>query len=162
LAVVNGLSKSFATTGLRAGFVLAGEEIIKAMSKLQGQSTSNVCSPVQKGMQAALEGGEEFVERMRESLGKRRDMAMQKIKDWPGSVCVQPQGAFYLFPRLDACPSAGWPGSVSICERILEETGVAVVPGEAFGDDTCLRISYAVDENTLEKALDAVGKVVCG
>jgi aspartate aminotransferase len=162
LAVVNGLSKSFATTGLRAGFVLAGEHIIKAMSKLQGQSTSNVCSPVQKGMQAALEGGEEFVERMRESLGKRRDMAMQKIKDWPGSVCVQPQGAFYLFPRLDACPSAGWPGSVSICERILEETGVAVVPGEAFGDDTCLRISYAVDENTLEKALDAVGKVVCG
>ncbi|MFP4658121.1 MAG: pyridoxal phosphate-dependent aminotransferase, partial [Desulfonatronovibrionaceae bacterium] len=160
LAVVNGLSKSFSTTGLRAGFVLAPQEVIQAMAKLQGQSTSNVCAPVQKGIQAALEGGEEFVDRMRVSLGRRRDKALEKIASWPEAVCHKPEGAFYLFPRLDRC-LPDWPGSVHICERVLEETGVALVPGEAFGDDSCVRISYAVQESTLDRALDAVGSIVC-
>ncbi len=160
LAVVNGLSKSFAMTGLRAGFVLAGEDLIQAMSKLQGQSTSNVCASVQKGMQAALEGGEDFLQEMRLSLKRRRDMALDIIRDWPGVMCPEPQGAFYIFPRVDGCVSGDWPGSVGICEKILEDTAVALVPGEAFGDDSCLRISYAVGEKDLERALLAVQSVL--
>ncbi|MFO7817184.1 MAG: pyridoxal phosphate-dependent aminotransferase [Thermodesulfobacteriota bacterium] len=161
LAVVNGLSKSFAMTGLRAGFVLADEELIKAMSKLQGQSTSNVCTAVQKGIQAALDGPEDFVREMRESLGRRRDKAWEMLKDWPGLVCPKPEGAFYLFPRVDGCLGDAWPGSVEICGRILEEAGVALVPGAAFGDDACLRISYAVSDAVLERALTQVRKVIC-
>jgi len=156
-AVVNGLSKTFAMTGWRIGFVLAHEDLIKAMSKIQGQSTSNICSIAQKAALAALEGSFEFVDKMRHSFIRRRDLALEMIASWPGSVCPRPDGAFYVFPMLDSFYHARVDSSTKLCQAILEEEKIALIPGEAFGDDRCVRISYAVADDVLEDCLGRIG-----
>jgi len=162
VAVVNGLAKSFSMTGWRIGYAVTHPDLIKAQSKIQGQSTSNVCSFAQKGAVAALTGSYEYVEMMRESFKRRRDLAMDIVSTWPGVKCPKPGGAFYLFPDVSACYTDKTPDSAALCTRILEEALVALVPGSAFGDDRCIRFSYAVDDETLVKALTAVGKVLAG
>ncbi len=157
VAVVNGLAKSFAMTGWRIGYCLAHEDLIKAMSKLQSQSSSNICSIAQKAALAALTGSWDEVARMREAFQKRRDFAFDKVQGWAGVVCSKPQGAFYLFPKVSDLYNARVPDSGSLCSFLLEEAGVALVPGAAFGDDRCIRISYALDEKTLGTALDKIG-----
>jgi aspartate/methionine/tyrosine aminotransferase len=99
IAIVNGLAKSFAMTGWRVGYVLAHPDLVKAMTKIQGQSTSNICSIAQKGAVAALSGPWDFVETMKKSFVQRRDLALQTVRSWPGVFCPEPAGAFYLFPR---------------------------------------------------------------
>jgi len=160
VAVVNGLAKSFAMTGWRIGYCVAHPDLVKAQSKIQGQSTSNVCSFAQKGAVAALTGGFECVETMRASFLRRRDLAMDVVAGWPGVKCPKPGGAFYLFPDVSARFTPDTPDSASLCKRILEDALVALVPGSAFGDDRCLRFSYAVSDETLLAALEAVGKVL--
>jgi aspartate aminotransferase len=159
-AVVNGLAKSFAMTGWRIGYTLAHPDLIKAMNKLQGQSTSNVCSPAQKAALAALTGPWDFPATMRAAFLRRRDLAMEIVNAWPGVVCPKPEGAFYLFPSVAARYSATVPDSTAMCARVLEEAQVALVPGAAFGDDRCLRFSYAVGDEILVDALTRVGKVL--
>ena len=159
-AVVNGLAKSFAMTGWRVGYTLAHPEVIKAMSTLQGQSTSNVCSPAQKAALAALTGPWDFPAAMRAAFLRRRDIAMEIVSAWPGVICPKPEGAFYLFPSVAARYSAAVADSTAMCARILEEAQGAVVPGAAFGDDRCLRFSYAVSDDILVDALTRVGKVL--
>ncbi|WP_243439644.1 pyridoxal phosphate-dependent aminotransferase [Fundidesulfovibrio soli] len=160
VAVVNGLAKSFAMTGWRIGYCVAHPDLIKAQSKIQGQSTSNVCSFAQKGAVAALTGSYDCVAEMRAAFKRRRDLAMEVVSTWEGVRCPNPGGAFYLFPDVSARYSASTPDSTTLCTRILEEAKVALVPGAAFGDDRCVRFSYAVDDNTLLAALEAVGKVL--
>jgi len=160
VAVVNGLAKSFAMTGWRIGYAVAHPDLIKAQSKIQGQSTSNVCSFAQKGAVAALTGSYDCVEEMRAAFMRRRDLAMEVVSTWEGVRCPNPGGAFYLFPDVSARYSAAVPDSAAMCTRILEQAKVALVPGSAFGDDRCVRFSYAVDDNTLLAALEAVGKVL--
>ncbi len=160
VAVVNGLAKSFAMTGWRVGYALTHPDLVKAQSKIQGQSTSNICSIAQKAAVAALTGGFEQVEVMRQAFERRRDLAMDIVSTWPGVVCPKPGGAFYLFPSVAACYTSAVPDSVAMCTRILEEAQVALVPGSAFGDDRCIRFSYALDDETLIRALTAVGKVL--
>ncbi len=160
VAVVNGLAKSFAMTGWRIGYCVAHPDLIKAQSKIQGQSTSNVCSFAQKGAVAALTGSYDCVAEMRAAFRRRRDLAMEVVSTWEGVRCPNPGGAFYLFPDVSARYSASTPDSTTLCTRILEEAKVALVPGSAFGDDRCVRFSYAVDDNTLLAALEAVGKVL--
>ncbi len=161
IAVVNGLSKSFAMTGWRIGFGLAHADLIKAMTKLQGQSTSNICSIAQRAAEAALTGTWDQVRTMRDSFAKRRDLALEYIAAWPGTTCPRPAGAFYLFPHLGDClEGSAIPDSAALASHILEQTGIAVVPGSAFGDDACLRLSYAVNETTLTDALERIGKVL--
>ncbi|GFK92983.1 Aspartate aminotransferase [Fundidesulfovibrio magnetotacticus] len=162
VAVVNGLAKSFAMTGWRIGYCVAHPDLIKAQSKIQGQSTSNVCSFAQKGAVAALTGSFDCVEQMRQGFERRRNLAMEIVSSWEGVKCPNPGGAFYLFPDVSARFNAQTPDSASLCKRILEEALVALVPGSAFGDDRCLRFSYAVSDETLLKALEAVGKVLKG
>ena len=162
VAVVNGLAKSFAMTGWRIGYCVAHPDLVKAQSKIQGQSTSNVCSFAQKGAVAALTGGFEYVEMMRDNFQRRRDMAMEVVSTWKGVKCPKPGGAFYLFPDVSALYTKAVPDSATLCTRILEEALVALVPGSAFGDDRCIRFSYAVDDDTLRKALEGVGKVLSG
>ncbi len=162
VAVVNGLAKSFAMTGWRIGYCVAHPDLIKAQSKIQGQSTSNVCSFAQKGAVAALTGGFECVAEMRTAFQRRRDMAMQVVSTWEGVRCPNPGGAFYLFPDVSARYTKAVPDSSTLCQKILEKALVALVPGSAFGDDRCIRFSYAVDDDTLLKALEAVGKVITG
>ena len=162
ICIVNGLAKSFAMTGWRVGYVLANVDLIKAMSKIQGQSTSNVCSFAQKGAVAALTGGFEVVDAMRASFRKRRDLAMSIIGKWPNVVCPVPEGAFYLFPDVHRLYNETYPDSASLCTYLLEQAGVALVPGAAFGDDNCIRISYAVDEQTLETSLNKISRILFG
>jgi aspartate aminotransferase len=161
IAIVGALSKSFCMTGWRVGYVLAHEELIKAMSKIQGQSTSNINSITQKAALAGLSGSWEIVDEMKKSFVRRRDLAYDIITGW-GAPCPKPDGAFYLFPVLDQFYTDDAPDSAAMCTKILEEVGVALVPGSAFGDDKCIRFSYALDDETLVDALNRVGKVLTG
>lgn len=160
VAVVNGLAKSFAMTGWRIGYCVAHPDLVKAQSKIQGQCTSNVCSFAQKGAVAALTGSYEYVEMMRANFQRRRDLAMEVIATWKGVKCPKPGGAFYLFPDVSALYDSKTPDSTTLCTRILEEALVALVPGAAFGDDRCIRFSYAVADDVLLRCMEAVGKVL--
>jgi aspartate aminotransferase len=140
--------------------VLAHKEIIQAMSKIQGQSTSNVCSIVQEAAVAALKGSFHFLQEQRRILASRRDLALERISSWSEAFCPKPDGAFYLFPRLDAYFGGSVTDSTSLCTYLLEEAGVALVPGAAFGDDRCVRLSYALHQDDLEKALTRMGEAL--
>lgn len=156
-AVVNGLAKTFAMTGWRVGYTLAHADLIKAMIKIQGQSTSNICSIAQYAGLAALTGSWDVLDSMREAFVRRRDLGLAQVRSWGDVVCPQPMGAFYLFPKVDAYYSDAVPDSTALCAYLLEEVGVALVPGLAFGDDRCIRISYALDDATLSESLARVG-----
>lgn len=162
VCVCNGLAKSFSMTGWRIGYVLAHPDLIKAMSKIQGQSTSNVCTFAQKGAVAALTGGFDIVHEMRDSFMRRRQLAADIISTWPDVVCPMPEGAFYMFPDVHKHFTEKTPDSAALCTRLLEEAGVAVVPGAAFGDDRCIRISYAVSDDTLQSSLEKIARVLLG
>ena len=153
IAVLNGLSKAFAMPGWRVGFTLAHEDLIKQCSKLQGHMTSHICSIAQKAGVAALEGSYDCVDEMRQSFIRRRDMAMAEFSTWPGVVCAKPAGAFYLFPDVSALYTPEIPDSTAMCTYLLEKAHVACVPGEAFGDPNCIRLSYAVADEILMDAL---------
>lgn len=160
VAVVNGLSKTFAMTGWRVGYTLTHMDIVKAMTRIQGQSTSNICSIAQKGALAALTGSFEFVDDMKKAFAPRRDLALEMINSWKGGYCPKPDGAFYVFPRVDAFYQDGVDSSTKLCEMILEQEKIALVPGAAFGDDRCIRISYAVSEKVLTESLEKIGKLL--
>lgn len=157
VAVVGGLSKSFAMTGWRVGYAIAHPRVISAMSTLQSQSTSNICSIAQKAAIAALTGPLDCVEDMRQAFKRRRDLCLSIIRTWDRAVCPTPAGAFYLFPSLAGYYNQAVPNSTALSETLLTEAGVATVPGVAFGEDRCVRLSYATDDATLEKALTVMG-----
>ncbi|XXJ18350.1 pyridoxal phosphate-dependent aminotransferase [Desulfovibrio caledoniensis] len=161
IAIVGALSKSFCMTGWRVGYALAHEDLVKAMTKIQGQSTSNINSITQRAALAALTGPWEIVDEMKQAFVRRRDLAYEIITGW-GATCPKPDGAFYLFPVLDKFYTDDAPDSAAMCTKILEEVGVALVPGSAFGDDKCIRFSYAVDDEVLKSALAKVGSVLLG
>lgn len=160
VAVVNGLSKTFAMTGWRVGYVLAHVDLIRSMSRIQGQSTSNICSIAQKGALAALTGTFSFIEEMKKAFIPRRDMAVEIINSWKGAYCPNPEGAFYVFPRLDSFFKGEIDSSSRLCQVILEQAKIALVPGEAFGDDRCIRFSYAVNEKILRECLEKIGNLL--
>jgi aspartate aminotransferase len=156
VAISGALSKTFCMPGLRVGYTLAHTELIKACSKLQSQSTSNVNTPAQWAGLAAVQGPLDHVEKMVQELAKRRDTALESISRWAGASCPKPEGAFYLFPVLENYLSDEIPDTTVFCTKLLEEAGVAAVPGAAFGDPRCIRLSYAVSEQTLNKALNNI------
>jgi aspartate aminotransferase len=150
LIVTRSFSKGFNMTGFRIGYVAAASEIIAALNKLQSHVTGNVCSFVQYGALAALETKDSELVGWREDLQRKRDFAFSKISRLFN--CVRPQGAFYLFP--DVSPHLGnGATSADLARRLLEETGVAVVPGEEFGTPGHIRISYAVSQDDLASGL---------
>lgn len=157
VAVVNGLSKSYAMTGWRVGFLAGHPELIRKMTIMQGHSLSNICSIAQKAALAALTGPDECVQEMRTAFERRRDLAMRIVSGWQKAICPHPDGAFYLFMDVSGYYTPEVSGSVALCQHLLEKAHVATVPGAAFGDDRCLRISYAVSDETLEKALLRIG-----
>lgn len=156
--ICGGVSKTYAMTGWRVGHVMASAELAKAMSKLQSQTTSNVCSIAQKAALAAYNGGLEEVAVMRKAFQRRRDLALEIIGTWKDVYCPKPEGAFYIFPDMHRLYTADMPGSMSMCEQILEKAEVALVPGKPFGDDNCVRMSYAVSDDMLTQALERIGK----
>ena len=159
-AVVNGLSKSYSMTGWRMGFMAAHPELVKKMCLVQGHSLSNVTSITQMAALAALEGPDECIREMRQAFERRRNLAMDIIAGWPKAVCPRPDGAFYLFIDVSAYYGGAISGSIEFCSWLLETAHVAAVPGAAFGDDKCIRLSYAVSDEALRKALEQTGQAL--
>jgi aspartate aminotransferase len=156
VVIVNGVSKAYAMTGWRIGFVAGPEWIVKAINKLQGQYTSGPCSVSQKAAEAAYTGTQSPVEEMRQAFERRRDLIVKLAKEIPGLEVNQPQGAFYLFPKCDSFygKSAGdrtINDADDLAMYLLEVGHVACVGGTSFGAPECIRMSYATsDENIVE------------
>jgi aspartate aminotransferase len=166
---VNGVSKAFAMTGWRVGFIGASPEIAKACDKMQGQFTSATCSIAQKATHAAMEMDPTAIHPMRDAFRRRRDLVYSKLKEIKGLRVNEPKGAFYFFPNVTYYfgKSAGnitiRSGS-DLSNYLLETAYISVVPGAAFGDDDCIRISYSTSEERLTEALrrmkEALDKLV--
>jgi len=152
--VLGSLSKTYAMTGWRAGFALGPKQIISAMSKLQSQSTSNTASMVQRASIAALTESQECVSEMRADYIKLRDRVLEGFKLIPGLTCTVPQGAFYVYPNISAFIGKGGIKSASdLAAKLLSEAHVVVVPGEAFGTENHIRLSYAVSGDVIDKGV---------
>jgi len=152
--VLGSLSKTYAMTGWRAGFALGPKQIISAMSKLQSQSTSNTASMVQRASIAALTESQECVSEMRADYIKLRDRVLEGFKSIPGLTCTVPQGAFYVYPNISAFIGKGGIKSASdLAAKLLSEAHVVVVPGEAFGTENHIRLSYAVSGDVIDKGV---------
>ena len=159
--LVNGVSKSFAMTGWRIGYTAGPEEIIKAMDKVQSQSTSNPSSISQMAAISALEGSLSETSDMVAEFDRRRRFGVDRLNQIPGVNCLSPQGAFYLFPDFSKYFGRSFKGnkiqnSSELSKYLLEEARVALVPGEAFGSDLHVRISYATPMENLKEALDRI------
>ena len=156
--IVNGVSKAYAMTGWRIGYIAAPEWIVKGCNKLQGQYTSGPCSVSQKAAEAAYTLPQDCVETMRQAFERRRDLIVSLAKDIPGLEVNQPQGAFYLFPKC-----SGFYGksdgtrtvnnSTDLAMYLLEVGHVATVGGDAFGDPDCFRMSYATSDDNIREAM---------
>ena len=156
VVIINGVSKAYAMTGWRIGFIAAAEWIVKGCNKLQGQYTSGPCSVSQKAAEAAFAGDQQCVEDMRQAFERRRNLIVKLAKEIPGLEVNEPQGAFYLFPK---CSSYFGKkdgdriinNSNDLAMYLLEVGHVATVGGDAFGSPECFRMSYATsDENIIE------------
>ncbi len=153
--VAGSLSKTYAMTGWRIGYVLGPAEVAAAAAKLQSQSTSNPNSVAQKAAVEALRGGQEFREEMLAEYRERRDFALAWLRKIPGVRCHRPRGAFYLYPNVrEAMAARGIADTMTLAARLLEEAGVAAIPGEAFGTGDHLRITFAVSRRELERGLE--------
>ncbi|MBQ2508713.1 MAG: pyridoxal phosphate-dependent aminotransferase [Bacteroidales bacterium] len=161
---VNGVAKGFAMTGWRIGFIAAPLPIAKACNKLQGQLTSATCSIAQKATVAAMmmdPKTNKYIAEMRETFRKRRDMVYKMLCDIPDVKVCMPEGAFYFFPEVSAYYGKRYGqytinNSTDMAMYLLNEAGVATVMGSAFGDDNCIRLSYATSEDLLVRALKQI------
>ncbi|MBM3776450.1 MAG: pyridoxal phosphate-dependent aminotransferase [Acidobacteria bacterium] len=161
--VAGSLSKTYAMTGWRIGFALTPAAIAQAMNKLQSHSTSNPTSIAQKAAVEALRGPQDSVVRMLAEYRKRRDFVVERLRRIPGVRCAEPRGAFYAYPNLGvALGKRGIQNTLALCERLLEQALLAVVPGEAFGTSQHVRISYATSMQELERGLDRLHEFVAG
>jgi len=151
--VVGSLSKTFAMTGWRVGYVLARPELIQAMLKLQSHCTSNPTSIAQKAAVEALRGPQDSVKQMLSEYRRRRDFIVDGLRKIPGVSCPMPQGAFYAYPNIGAFLKPGQ-SVTELAGQMLREVHVAVVPGEAFGTREHIRISYATSLNELKRGVE--------
>ena len=155
ILVLGSLSKTYAMTGWRAGYALGPKQIISAMSKLQSQSTSNTASMVQRASIAALSSSQDCVKEMRADYVKLRDRILEGFKTIPGLTCTVPQGAFYVYPNVSAFLGKGGVKTASeLASRLLTEAHVVTVPGEAFGTNVHIRLSYAVSADVIDKGVE--------
>ena len=153
---VNGFAKGWAMTGWRLGYLVGKKEVIKASSALQSQSTSNVCSFVQRGALAALNIKKEFFEEINKKYDERREILFQGLRKMKGIYIAPPNGAFYAFPKLPNNTIS----SVEFCKKALDDYGLVVVPGKAFGDDQCIRISCASSNQKIIDGLQRLNKAI--
>lgn len=163
--VVNGLSKSHAMTGWRIGYAAGPAEIIKTMTKIQSQSTSNPTSIAQKAAVAALTGSQDCVEKMRQEFEKRRNYLVEGLNSIGGISCKMPKGAFYAFPNISKvlgkkASNNQINSSMDLSIYLLEQAKVALVPGSAFGAEGYIRISYATSMENLSKGIERIRKAL--
>lgn len=166
--IVNGVSKAYAMTGWRIGYIAAPEWIVKGCNKLQGQYTSGPCSVSQKAAEAAYNSDQSCVEEMRLAFERRRNLIVSLAKDVPGLEVNCPQGAFYLFPKCSSFYGKSYGSytvnsSTDLAMYLLDEAHVATVGGDAFGDPECFRMSYATSDDNIKEAMsrikEALGKL---
>ncbi|MES4920655.1 pyridoxal phosphate-dependent aminotransferase [Hoylesella timonensis] len=155
--IVNGISKAYAMTGWRIGYIAAPEWIVKGCNKLQGQYTSGPCSISQRAAIAAYTQSQACVEEMRQAFKRRRDLIVKLAKDIHGLEVIEPKGAFYLFPKCNYFFGKSTDGyyiknSTDLSMYLLEKAHVATVGGDAFGEPNCLRMSYATSEKNIHEA----------
>lgn len=163
--IVNGVSKAYAMTGWRIGFIAAPEWIVKGCNKLQGQYTSGPCSISQKAAEAAYTIDQQCVEDMRLAFERRRNLIVKLAQDIPGLEVNVPQGAFYLFPKCSSLygKSDGKRiinNSTELAMYLLEEAHVATVGGDAFGDPECFRMSYATSDENIREAMRRIKEAI--
>ena len=163
--ICNGVSKAYAMTGWRLGWVAAPAWIVKGINKLQGQYTSGTCDVSQKAAVAAYVASQDCVEQMRVAFERRRDLIVKLAKDIPGLEVNVPQGAFYLFPKCSSFfgKSDGETvvnNSTDFAMYILEKAHVATVGGDAFGDPDCFRMSYATSDDNIREAMRRIKEVL--
>jgi len=154
--ISNGFAKAYSMTGWRVGYIAGDINLIKAMTTVQGHSTSNVCTFAQYGAIAALESSQECVEEMLVSFTQRRKVMYSAVKSIPNVSTTLPQGAFYLFIDISKTGLK----SLEFCDKLLTQEQVAVIPGIAFGDDNCIRLSYATDMVSIEKGMTRLGNFI--
>ena len=168
VVIINGVSKAYAMTGWRIGFIAAAEWIVKGCNKLQGQYTSGPCSVSQKAAEAAYNSDQSCVEEMRLAFERRRNLIVSLAKDIPGLEVNCPQGAFYLFPKCSSFYGKSYGSyivnnSTDLAMYLLDEAHVATVGGDAFGDPECFRMSYATSDDNIKEAMrrikEALGKL---
>ena len=155
---VNGFAKGWAMTGWRIGWLAGNSAVVKAASALQSQTTSNVCTFAQYGALAAVTGSRDCVHEMAAQFTHRRELLSTGLQAIDGITLLPPEGAFYAFPDI----SASGLDSMTFCERLLDEQGLAVVPGGAFGDDRCIRLSCAAADATINDGLARLKRFLDG
>ncbi len=159
--VLNGVSKAYAMTGWRIGYAGGPADLIDGMKTIQSQSTSNPCSIAQKAAVAALNGGEETVHAMVNAFHERHDYVVQRLNAIPGIEVIPADGTFYIFPSVQGIiERRGFANDIEFAERLLQDVGVALVPGSAFGNEGCIRLSFATDMDTLREAMDRLQRFV--
>ncbi len=163
--IVNGVSKAYAMTGWRVGFMAGPLALAKAVTKLQGQTTSGISSIAQRAALAAYTGSQECVVKMREAFRRRRDLVVAMAREIPGLKVNEPQGAFYLFPEVSAYIGKRFGDKViaddnDLCMYLLEEAHVATVSGSAFCLPGYIRLSYAASDEALAEALRRIAKAL--
>ena len=163
--VINGVSKSYSMTGWRIGYAAGSAEIINAMAKIQSHTTSNPCSISQRASLEALKGPQHEVSKMKAEFQRRRNYLLMRLQSIPQVSCFKPQGAFYLFPNFSHYYDKEFKNvqirnSYGLAYFLLKEAKVAVVPGDAFGADDHIRISYATSMENLEKGMDRIIEAV--
>ena len=160
VVVAGSLSKTYSMTGWRIGFALAPKPIIDAMMKLQSHTTSNPTSIAQKAAIEALRGPQESIGIMLAEYRKRRDFVVKRLRAIPGVKIAEPRGAFYAYPNVSVGFRNGISSAMQFSERLLTEAHVAVVPGEAFGTNEHIRLSYATSMTELDRGLDRIDKFI--
>ena len=160
--IVNGVSKAYAMTGWRIGFIAGPEWIVKACNKLQGQYTSGPCSVAQKAAETAYTGSQQCIADMRTAFERRRNLVLDMLKDIPGLQVNEPKGAFYVFPKCSSFFGKTAPNgkvikdAADLAMYLLEEGHVACVGGGAFGSPECIRMSYATSDENLVNAFTRI------
>jgi aspartate aminotransferase len=163
--VVNGVAKTYAMTGWRVGWLIGPSDVVKAATNLQSHATSNVSNVAQVAALAAVSGDLEAVAQMRAAFDRRRQTMVRMLNEIPGVACPEPHGAFYCYPSVKALLGKTLRGvtvesSAQLAELVLDEVGVAVVPGEAFGTPGYFRLSYALGDADLEKGISRLGALL--
>ena len=158
--LINGVAKSYSMTGWRVGWMVGPADVIEAANSHQSHATGNVANVAQHAALAALNGPQEMVEEMRLAFDSRRKLMYSLISAIPGVRCVEPEGAFYVFPSFAAHLGDRWPTTDDLATAILEEAGVALVPGESFGTPGFLRLSYATGEEEIERGVGRIAAML--
>jgi aspartate aminotransferase len=166
--VVNGVSKTYSMTGWRIGYLAGPAEVVGAMKRLQDHSTSNPTSISQKAAIAALTGDQSMANDMLKAFDERRRYIVDALNAIPGVNCPMPKGAFYVFADFSGVYGKALKGgrtvnsSMELVDYLLEDVNVAVVPGIAFGDDNCARLSYATSMDAIKKGIERIANALSG